>query len=236
MIRAVLFDMDGTLLPLDIDEFLVRYSALLSKRFTDIAPPREFIGHLMSSTARMMANNDSSRTLMQAFWDDFLPSVGQDLDSMLGRVMEFYATDFGSLGQYYSFDPDAKRVVEAAVRHGYEIVLATNPLFPRVAIEERMKWARIFDLPWKMVTTYEDMHYCKPNPRYYTEILEAIGRPAEECVMVGNDTRDDLVAGSLGMATFLVEGFHVMREDGFQPTWRGSLGDVKSLIERGFSS
>jgi len=236
VIRAVLFDMDGTLLPLDIDEFFVRYTALLSKRFTDIAPPREFIGHLMSSTAKMMANDDPSRTLMQAFWDDFLPSVGRDLDSMLARLMEFYTTEFGTLGQHYGFHPDARRAVEAAVGQGYEVVLATNPLFPKIAIEERMKWARIYDLPWKMVTTYEDMHYCKPNPRYYTEILEIIRRTPEECVMVGNDTRDDLVVRSLGMPAFLVEGFHVLREDGFEPTWRGSLSDVASLIERGFSS
>ena len=39
---------------------------------------------------------------------------------------------------------------------------------------------------------------------YYEEILENIGAKAEECVMIGNDVAEDMVAEKLGMKVFLL--------------------------------
>ena len=47
----------------------------------------------------------------------------------------------------------------------------------------------------------------KPNPRYYADILAEIGLRGEDCLMVGNDTKEDLVAAELGFDTFLLEGY-----------------------------
>ena len=39
---------------------------------------------------------------------------------------------------------------------------------------------------------------------YYREILEKIGLEASECMMVGNDVKEDMVAKELGMKVFLL--------------------------------
>ncbi len=234
MIRAVLFDLDGTLLPLDIDEFFRVYISAIADAFSHIVEPEVFTPELLAATRAMMLNNDTKSTLSEVFWRQFSSRVGRDTNELMRVASGFYSTEFKRLGQGIVALPDAARAVDTAIVRGYEVVLATNPLFPVAAIEERMRWAGVYEKPWRLVTSYERMHYTKPNPKYYAEILQIVGCSAKECVMVGNDTRDDLVASTLGMRTFLVEGFSVLRPDGYRPTWEGTLSDLVRLIERRF--
>lgn len=236
MIRAVLFDLDGTLLPLDIDEFFKAYIALLCKRFASLVRPCEFAKRLMASTHKMLANDDPTKTLREVFWQHFSEAMQSTEEEILPAITEFYTTEYASLGKHITPDPEARRVVEAALNAGYQIVLATNPLFPLIAIKERMGWAGIDKLPWRLITSYENMHFAKPNPSYYAEIADAIGVLPDSCVMVGNDLRDDLAASVIGMKTFCVEGFVVKTPGGYSPVWQGSLSDLGLLIERRFGA
>jgi len=83
-------------------------------------------------------------------------------------------------------------------------VLATNPIFPAVATESRMKWAGLDKDDFLLYTTYENSRRTKPDPGYYTDILDAIGARAEDCLMVGNDVSEDMVTRRLGMKVFLM--------------------------------
>ena len=84
------------------------------------------------------------------------------------------------------------------------MILASNPLFPEAAQKKRMQWAGVDISDFEYITTYENSHFCKPNPQYYAEILKVIGCDAKECLMVGNDAKEDLVAGEAGLHTFLL--------------------------------
>lgn len=126
-----------------------------------------------------------------------------------------------------------EKTVEAALNKGFRVALATNPVFPRVAIEERMRWAGIDGLPFDLVSTYEDFHYCKPSRGYYEELLERLEVRADQCVMVGNDMQEDMMAGALGMKTYWVTDQSINREDGqtYEPDARGSLENLLKMIE-----
>jgi FMN phosphatase YigB (HAD superfamily) len=87
---------------------------------------------------------------------------------------------------------------------GKRLVLATNPIFPALATECRMGWAGLSPEDFEMYTTYENSSFCKPNTEYYRAILYSIGLSAEECLMVGNDVGEDMVASTLGMKVFLL--------------------------------
>ena len=63
-------------------------------------------------------------------------------------------------------------------------------------------WAKPED--FEFFTTYENSKYCKPNLCYYKELLKQLDVKPEECLMVGNDVGDDMVAEDLGMKVFLL--------------------------------
>ena len=87
---------------------------------------------------------------------------------------------------------------------GIRVILATNPIFPAVATESRIRWAGMEPSDFEFYTTYENINYCKPSLEYYKEILNRLDLRAEECLMVGNDVGDDMVARHLGMQVFLL--------------------------------
>ena len=53
-VRAILFDLDGTLLDNDMNLFLPRYFDLLSAHVEHLLPREEFISRLMRATRRML--------------------------------------------------------------------------------------------------------------------------------------------------------------------------------------
>ena len=67
-----------------------------------------------------------------------------------------------------------------------------------------MRWAGLDQNDFELFTTYENSRFCKPNVKYYEDILEKLELKAEECLMIGNDVREDMVTKSLGMKVFLL--------------------------------
>ncbi|MBL0386185.1 HAD family hydrolase [Tumebacillus sp. ITR2] len=229
-VKTILFDLDGTLLPMDNDHFTRGYFKKLVPKVAHLLPPETFLAQLMKSTEFMVRNNDPELTNEQAFKKDFLEAVGSVNEDFWPVVEGFYAGEFGELVELSQPTPLAREIVEAAVAKGYRVVLATNPLFPRAATEHRMRWANVQDLPFELVTTYENSHFCKPNPNYYKEIVQKIGTSPEDCMMVGNDAFEDLIAGTLGMQTYLVTDCLKEGEKQLPFTHKGTLADLLTFV------
>jgi FMN phosphatase YigB (HAD superfamily) len=236
-LRAVLFDLDGTLLDNDLAVFLPRYFQLLSARVSDFIAPQQFIAHLMAAT-RMMLANDGRATNEAVFAEAFYPLLGRSRPELEPIFLDFYTHDFAALARYTRCRPEAREVVSAAFDLGYDVVIATNPLFPEIAIRQRLEWAGVGDFPYALVTTYENSRACKPNLLYYRQILETIRWEAGECLMVGNEPVD-LVAGAIGCPTYLVEDGTPAAEGALQPmagqpvpppTYRGRLNELATFL------
>ncbi|HEY3364383.1 MAG TPA: HAD family hydrolase [Symbiobacteriaceae bacterium] len=226
MINTILFDLDGTLLPIDTDEFVRGYMKALAGHAGHLVPPQLLVQQVMASTHKMIENVDPNLTNAAVFAADFFPKVGRSEAELMPVFDSFYREKFPALKATCPGIPGiAREVVQAALDKGYEIVLATNPLFPRLAIEERMRWVGVEDMPWRLVTTYEDMCACKPRPQYYEEILRKIGRKPEECLMVGNDVDEDGIAGQLGLAVYIVTDHLIKRSDRPLPPNSGTLAE-----------
>lgn len=207
-LKTILFDLDGTLLPVNTDQFLRHYMRAIAAHASHLVDAQKLPDHIMTSTYAMIKNTDPAMTNAEVFARDFYPRVGRAEAELWPVIEAFYRESFPKLRHKFDSLPGAARqVVQTAVDQGYEIVLATNPLFPRIAIEERMRWIDVFDMPWRLVTTYEQMHACKPHPAYFQEILSIIGREPSECLMVGNDLDEDGVAAKVGMEVFFVTDY-----------------------------
>ena len=204
-IKAVLFDLDGTLLPMDQDEFVKVYLGLLGKRLAPRGYEFEKFMKMMWAGVGAMVKNDGSCTNEEAFWKVFVAAYGEESLNDKPFIDEFYKNEFNQVQKVCGFNKAAKEVVELVKKKGKCAVLATNPLFPHTATENRMRWAGLEPEDFAGYTTYEDCHYCKPNPKYYQELLEKLDLKPEECIMVGNDFDEDIVpTEGLGMQGFLL--------------------------------
>ena len=204
MIKAILFDLDGTLLPMDQDVFVKDYLGRMAKF---LAPhgydPQLLIKALWAGTGAMVKNDGKIKN-EDMFWQVFNTILGKDAKQDGALFEEFYTTIFQQSKGSCGYNPAAADAIRQIKAMGYRVILATNPLFPAIATQSRICWAGLAPEDFELVTTYENSHFCKPNPDYYREILEKIGLDSPECLMVGNDVGEDMVAGNLGMKTFLL--------------------------------
>jgi FMN phosphatase YigB (HAD superfamily) len=227
-IKAVLFDLDGTLLGNDLDIFLPRYFEAISAHVASIMPPKEFIAALLKATQVMVAN-DGRDSNEEVFAAAFYPLIGRPRAEMEPIFRDFYESAYPALRQYTRCIPEARQAVEAAVGSDLDIVIATNPLFPARAIEQRLDWAGVGDFAYRLVTSYENSRACKPSLLYYEQILQTIGREPTSALVVGNEA-GDMVAGRLGCQTFLIAGGPPLDAGVPQPTYSGTLGDLVALL------
>lgn len=231
MLQAVLFDLDGTLLRVETEEFMKEYLRDISRVVAPVVDPGRFVRALLASTEAMRANGDPAVTNARAFWEDFRPRLEDCIGDLEPIILDFYENRFNNLSRVAGPCPGGREAVQAAVDRGFRIALATNPVFPISAIRDRMGWAGVEDLPWEQVTSYEEMHFCKPHPGYYREIAGRLGLPEENCLMVGNDPEEDLAAARVGMKTCLVTDCLKGPAGGSAPDWSGSLRELAAWLK-----
>lgn len=202
--RYVLFDLDGTLLPMDQDVFVKGYFGYLAKKMAPLGyEPEKLIRTIWEGTAAMV-RNDGSRTNEAAFWECFASVYGESSREHIPVFEEFYAVEFQRARALCGCTPRAAETVALVRALGAVPVLATNPLFPDIATRSRIRWAGLEPKDFALYTTYENISWCKPNPDYYREILRRLGADGADCLMVGNDVLEDTAAENAGIETFLL--------------------------------
>jgi HAD superfamily hydrolase (TIGR01549 family) len=204
MIRAVLIDLDDTLLVNKMDIFLPAYFQKLGEYLADRIDPDQMLTELLNGTQQMLTNLDPTCTLERAFADHFYPVLGFDEQPLRDHIEVFYREIFPTLKTLTAERPEAKTFVNHLSEEGVDLVVATNPLFPRLAVEERLRWAGFTsEFPFDLIAAYEQFHFTKPHLEYYTEILGRLGLGPQDAVMLGDDPANDLApAQSLGMGSF----------------------------------
>ena len=205
MLKAILFDLDGTLLPMDQTVFMKDYFGRLYRRLAPLGYTPEVFHAAMMAGIAAMVKNDGSRTGEQAYWEAYTSVSGMDLEKELPILEEFYGTEFDDVSSACGYTPKAAELVHSLKARGLRVILATNPLFPRVATQKRIRWAGLTPEDFEFFTTFEDTGFCKPNPAYYKEVLRRAGLDAADCLMVGNDVAEDMMAGAAaGLRGFLL--------------------------------
>lgn len=208
MIEAVLFDLDDTLLSNSIDRFLPRYFALLGAYAEPkLGDRKRFLRVLMDGTQAMIMDTDGATTNRTVFWKRFEAMTGKSVDEMEPFFEQFYDTIFPQLRDACAKRPTAVEMVQACFDHDLKVVIATNPVFPRRAVEERLAWAGlpVDFFPFALVTSYENMHATKPNAAYYREILQQVEAQPNRAVMIGDDWENDIApAKAVGLSTYWI--------------------------------
>lgn len=233
MFKAILFDLDGTLLNIDMNLFLTHY-------FREVADhcktwglnPHEIINRVWTGSNAMISNKDPGLTNQMVFERAFIEGDERPMEFYQEFFTRFYSERFDRLRSFARAFPEAPGVVQKAFNLGTRVVIATNPIFPVQAIFKRLEWAGIHDYSYHLVTSYETMHFTKPHVEYYEEICSLLDVRPEDCLMVGNDVAEDLAARQLGMKTFLVKDC-LINEQGLEveTDWEGYLPDLDRFLK-----
>ena len=203
-IQAVLFDLDGTLLPMDQDMFTKGYFKFLVRKMAPYGyEPQVLIDSVWAGTAAMVKNN-GLQSNEDAFWKRFAELQGDRVHEHKPLFEEFYRVDFQEAKAFCGYNPAAAEAVYKIKDAGFRTALATNPIFPLTATESRIKWAGLEPEEFEFYTTYENIGYSKPNSLYYEEIVKRLHLEPKDCLMVGNDVDEDMIAETIGMHVFLL--------------------------------
>lgn len=235
-LKAILFDLDGTLLPMDQDLFMKYYFGELAKKLVPLGYNKDTLIANVWTGTKAMVMNDGTMTNAEAFWKRFAELVGEDCRKDEPVFDSFYRNEFCKAKEACQPTTAAKEIIDFIKASGKRIILATNPLFPSVATENRTHWAGLSTDDFELITTYENCHYCKPNPKYYVEILEKTGLAPEECLMVGNNAEEDMIAETLGMKVFLLTDCLINEKNADITKYpQGGFEELKTYLTKLFS-
>ena len=204
MIKAVLFDLDGTLLPMDEEYFKKIYFGEVYKKIAYLGYTLDELLKVIWYGTKKMIQNDGSQTNEELFWKSFIEVHPDRLEENKANFVEFYNDIFPTLGHTCGYQPLAKYFIKGLKDKGYEVIIASNPIFPLVATKARIRWAGCNPDDFKYITAYENSRFSKPNLKYYEEVLEKTGYKPDEVIMVGNDVREDMIVNKLGIDSYLI--------------------------------
>jgi FMN phosphatase YigB (HAD superfamily) len=231
MTLTLLLDLDDTLLNTNINSFIPAYFQALARALAPHVAPDLMLRALTAGTKQMMISDDFSRTLEQVFNAVFYPQINSQTEIIANDIENFYDQIFPTLGGVTTPKPEAKPFVDWAIAQGFRLAIATDPLFPRKATHQRLRWAGFEPDQFELVSSFEHFHFTKTHPAYYAEVLGRMGFPDGPVLMVGNDLERDIQpAKKLGLGTYHVSD-DTTPPPGFESLGWGNLSDLRRWIE-----
>lgn len=191
-------------MPIWQEQFVKAYFAQIVKYFSPLGfTKEELIGALWAGTKNMLGN-DGVKTNRDVFWQAFVGVLGQRALALEAQFEDFYLNEFNTVKSLVPEGYSVRGLLDELKAMGYTLALATNPVFPRIAVESRLGWIGASKSDFVHITSYENSSFSKPNVEYYRQIFKAIGKEAHQCLMVGNNVLEDMCVSCLGAEVFLV--------------------------------
>lgn len=227
--EAILFDLDGTLLPMETEMFARAYFGALAKELAPFGVAPEALIKAVWGGTKAMMQNDGSRLNAEVFWQVFCQATGMVREQLEPVCDAFYGEGFHTARAATQPNPMAKEAVRLAWEKAEHVVLATNPLFPMAGQQTRLSWIGLKPEDFELVTCYTSDRFCKPNPEYYLDICRRLSLDPAKCLMIGNDDREDMMAATAaGMETYLVTDCRLVMQES---PWQGRQGSFAELID-----
>ncbi len=226
-IDTLLFDLDGTLLNVDMHQFIPAYLGGLAGCLPTKADPPQFIHNMLKRTMELIEQGSDGNLTNEAFYlQAAKEDMGIEAEHFRSGLECFYAEELPHLAQHIQPLALAPEIITRCSEKNLRIIIATNPVFPLPITEARMKWGGIDQFEYLHISSYETSHHCKPHLAYFSELLDTFKLDPQQCLMIGNDTGHDLSASHLGIKTFLVDTWIIDRGNDFPPDFRGNHLDL----------
>lgn len=232
MIKNIIFDLDGTLINTRQNDFNKLFFESVYKRFVEEGYNGKQICEIMMECISLMLKNDGKASNELVFINNLTSKTNIEKEKLEDIFNKFYCYDYGNLISCVDKINVSKTIIDILKEKGYNLILATNPLFPIIAIEKRAKWGNIDCDCFSYITSYENSSYCKPNINYYREIIDKNNLKIEETMMVGNDLIEDLIIEKLNVPCYIVTDNMVNESNLNNCTRKGNFNDLLELVDK----
>lgn len=233
MIKVVFFDLDGTLLPMDENMFVKGYFKMLYEHVKHLGYKQDELINMIYAGMKAMYENDGTKTNEEVFWDQAVKMMGSKVLDDKWAFDEFYKTEFYNTKKLCGYSDEPRKIIDYLHKKGIPVALTTNPIFPFEGTKARMSFVNLRPDDFILVTTYENSSYCKPNPKYFEACLSKLGLKPDEVILFGNNTKEDGdCASSLGIKTYLVNGYIIEDEFSTGTYERINMEDIIGVINK----
>lgn len=211
MRSCYLFDMDSTLLEMDQDKFIYVYFKAIEEYLSKVGYNVEEFMEDFKGAVYALLKNDGSKTNEELFFK--VMGNKYDINKLNDTFNSFYNGPYIDLKYVVNKTNNPREIIDKLKTKNKKIVLATAPIFPISAIEERLSWAGLKVDDFDYITTYSNSSYSKPKKEYYEEILKNINVKPSDCFMVGNDIDDDFSDLPFGIEKILITDYMLNRKN-----------------------
>jgi FMN phosphatase YigB (HAD superfamily) len=229
--NTIIFDLDGTLLPMDVQHFMTSYQEALEKYFKPLGPHPNLFMDVMASVKHVIEtkNNQNNET---KFFEHFFDQSSASKDLYIEHFNNFYESDFSHAQKSTDISKEMIKAISILKEKKYKLIIATNPIFPMVANLKRIAWAGLNPDDFDYISSFEKNKNCKPHLDFYLEVLEANDLDPKDVLMVGNDAQEDLIVQELGIKTYLITNHLINRQETLPYSdYVGSYNDFLSYVE-----
>ena len=189
--NTVLFDLDGTLLPMDVEEFTKNYFGYIVQTMNENGRDGKFILKAIGKGVEEIVKNNGTLTNEEVFWNTFVKFYGENKLCDKTFIDSFYTNEFKNTIASCDDNPYVESIIKCCHDLNLITVLSTNPIFPKEGTLTRMSFIGLKEADFDYITTYENSNYCKPNPLYFKMLLDKFNLKSDEVILFGNNTYED---------------------------------------------
>lgn len=234
MIKAVLLDLDNTLLLNPDRRFAVAYLQSIDTHFESLWGQPHLSQVVMQGLATMLGSRDMQQTNTTVALEAIREAVGRSVDEVQAAFDQFYSQRYPQLADCIEPVAAAPGLIQYLRQQDIAVVIATNPIYPEKAVQQRMAWANLPDDKdiYALITHGDNMHFAKPNAAYYGEILARVGIEPDEAIMIGDSQENDIQpAAQIGIHTYHItnRGNHATEGRG-----QGTLDYFHQIVREGW--
>jgi FMN phosphatase YigB (HAD superfamily) len=230
---TILFDLDGTLLPMEFKAFMKLYFGAMGQHFKEWLDPMTLIDNVNKATEVTIKTNDG-RSNETIFMEHFQSLIEEDINTYKDHWVKFYDSLFVATKDATWQSPEIPQAIAILKDKGYRLGIATNPLLPLQANLHRIAWAGLNKDDFSYISSFEQNAYCKPFVTFFEEVCQHMNVKASQCYMIGNDVLEDGVAQTIGMKTYmitdcLINDKNIENTSDYSGTYKDFLDFVKEL-------
>lgn len=209
MIKAVLLDLDNTLLHNQDEAFAAAYLRLVGEYLGARWRRDDLSGTFLRAIHALTGRRDMQQTNTDLLLSILCRETGVPALDIRAALEDFHHNRYPALQTYTRPVPGAAELVQSLREQQYAVAIVTNPIYPAEAIRQRLAWANLphtFDA-YALVTNADIMRYTKADPAFYVEVAARIGVEPDEAIMIGDSLKNDIQpAQQVGLHTYHISG------------------------------